>query len=41
VMTINDDLYGAVTLASLPKIIKDYQKQDVPTTVTVGEPVYA
>jgi NADH:ubiquinone oxidoreductase subunit E len=41
VMTINDDLYGSVTQASLPKIIERYRKQDVPVKVTEGEPIHA
>ena len=44
-MTVNDDLYGSVTQASLPKIIESYRKQEVteevPTEVTAGEPVHA
>ncbi|NOY82027.1 MAG: FAD-dependent oxidoreductase [Kiritimatiellaeota bacterium] len=35
VMTINDDLYGAVTQAKLPKILERYRKQ-APAAVTPG-----
>ena len=36
VMTINDDLYGAVTQAKLPKILERYQKEAVAVEVTTG-----
>jgi NADH:ubiquinone oxidoreductase subunit E len=36
VVTINEDLYGSVTQAKLPKILERYQAESVTTEVTAG-----
>jgi NADH:ubiquinone oxidoreductase subunit E len=36
VITINDDLYGSVTQAKLPKILKRYQDELVTAESTTG-----
>ena len=37
VITINDDLYGSVTQAKLPKIIESYERETVTTNTTAGD----
>jgi len=38
VVTINEDLYGSVTQAKLPKIIGRYQDESVPVGAEAGVP---
>jgi NADH:ubiquinone oxidoreductase subunit E len=37
VITINDDLYGSVTQAKLPKIIESYERETVTAKTTTGD----
>jgi NADH:ubiquinone oxidoreductase subunit E len=37
VITVNDDLYGSVTQARLPKILESYERETVTTEATAGD----